>query len=178
MDKNTEISVNIHDKREFACSQCPRSYSRIDHLSRHARSHLLSNPYQCDICHRGFSRRDLLQRHKTIHEARGGLPRKLDRQGRTSRACLACGMAKLKCNESKPCSRCLSRQIPCKSLPDRRRQPRPKNTTLSPCLSNRTAIPLRRSADVAWAQSTRDPCLTNRQLDDYPPSIPGFREQT
>ncbi|XRM45266.1 hypothetical protein ABZX51_008366 [Aspergillus tubingensis] len=85
-------------------------------------------------------------------------------------------MAKLKCNESKPCSRCLSRQIPCKSLPDRRRQPRPKNTTLSPCLSNRTAIPLRRSADVAWAQSTRDPCLTNRQLDDHPPSIPGFRE--
>jgi hypothetical protein len=54
--------------RPFRCSQCDRSFTRIDHLHRHKLSHVRYNKFICSRCRRAFVRLDVLQRHQTrIH---------------------------------------------------------------------------------------------------------------
>ncbi|KAI4854439.1 hypothetical protein E4T44_00175 [Aureobasidium sp. EXF-8845] len=40
----------------FQCTVCQRAFSRIDHLSRHVRTHTLEKPYNCEFCEKKFSR--------------------------------------------------------------------------------------------------------------------------
>ncbi|KAK8231817.1 c6 zinc finger domain-containing protein [Phyllosticta capitalensis] len=108
----------------FQCTECKRSYTRVDHLARHVRSHLQEKPFQCDVCHKGFGRPDLLKRHATCHDtdANGAKRQKrtLVQSSRVSQACKSCAYAKLKCEDEKPCKRCRNKGIECESNSDHR----------------------------------------------------------
>ncbi|PSN64644.1 hypothetical protein BS50DRAFT_557290 [Corynespora cassiicola Philippines] len=102
----------------FQCSYCQRSFSRVDHLSRHIRSHTQERPYSCRICGKDFARIDLMKRHTTQHSVNTSnrrLTRKLATQTgrRVNQACKACATSKLKCSDGKPCHRCVRKNLVC-----------------------------------------------------------------
>ncbi|KAH7156053.1 c6 zinc finger domain-containing protein [Dactylonectria macrodidyma] len=101
----------------YQCTQCQRTYTRVDHLARHVRSHLQERPFQCQTCQKCFGRADLLKRHMQLHEEDGS-KRKRPRlvgphQSRVSAACQACATAKVRCDDDKPCMRCQQLHIQC-----------------------------------------------------------------
>ncbi|KAB2578680.1 Zinc finger protein [Lasiodiplodia theobromae] len=124
----------------FQCTECKRSYTRVDHLARHVRSRscpcvprshpsltastdLQEKPFQCDVCHKGFGRPDLLKRHATCHDTDANAKRQkrtLTQSSRVSQACKSCAYAKLKCEDEKPCKRCQNKGITCESNSDSR----------------------------------------------------------
>ncbi|QGA20917.1 hypothetical protein EYB26_008627 [Talaromyces marneffei] len=107
----------------YQCGKCSQTYKRIDHLSRHVRTHTQEKPYQCHVCAKKFGRIDLLSRHSALHNAdndnssssrkrrRGANDRSIP--ARTSQACAACAGNHLRCDETKPCGRCQRRNIVC-----------------------------------------------------------------
>lgn len=103
----------------YACRDCGRSYSRPEHLVRHVQTHTLGRRFVCDICQKSFARKDLLRRHVANHA--NDTPAKRRKlasspgQGRVSYACRACASARVKCDEEKPCKRCVTRNITCVS---------------------------------------------------------------
>ncbi|KAL2833130.1 hypothetical protein BJY01DRAFT_94919 [Aspergillus pseudoustus] len=96
---------NLHQ-----CPHCDRAYERPDHLARHLDSHRNERTFQCPTCHRGFNRRDVLQRHRLIHTD-GKLITK--HKGRVIEACEECAIAKVSCDNSRPCKRCQRKNVPC-----------------------------------------------------------------
>ncbi|KAL3445031.1 hypothetical protein BJX65DRAFT_165665 [Aspergillus insuetus] len=92
------------------CPHCDRAYERPDHLARHLDSHRNERTFQCPTCHRGFNRRDVLQRHRLIHTD-GKLITK--HKGRVLEACEECAVAKVSCDNSRPCNRCQRKDVPC-----------------------------------------------------------------
>ncbi|KAH7022105.1 c6 zinc finger domain-containing protein [Ilyonectria destructans] len=101
----------------FQCSACQRTFTRVDHLARHVRSHLQERPFQCQTCNKTFGRPDLLKRHAACHEGDEKSGKRQKRQHhqslRVSQACKPCATAKLKCDDEKPCGRCTQRGITC-----------------------------------------------------------------
>ncbi|KAH8682857.1 hypothetical protein BGZ60DRAFT_398838 [Tricladium varicosporioides] len=118
---------NSNGRGQFQCGTCSQSYSRLDHLARHVRSHTHEKPYRCDTCGKQFSRVDLLRRHTLVHNpAPNDASNKRRRTGsttslplRASKACEACAEHHLKCEDEKPCRRCLRREIACVVAPRR-----------------------------------------------------------
>lgn len=103
----------------YQCADCQRRYSRPEHLARHIQTHTLGKRFFCDICTKAFARADLLKRHAANHntDSEGTKKRKrigtLPAAGRVTHACRACATARVKCEESKPCSRCRNRNLSC-----------------------------------------------------------------
>lgn len=104
----------------YACRDCGRSYSRPEHLVRHVQTHTLGRRFACDICKKSFARKDLLRRHVANHE--NDTPNKKRRRttsspgpGRVSQACRPCATARVKCDDTKPCQRCINRKLTCVS---------------------------------------------------------------
>lgn len=103
----------------YACRDCGRSYSRPEHLVRHVQTHTLGRRFTCDICQKSFARKDLLRRHVANHD--NDSPKKRRRTttspgaGRVSHACRSCAVARVKCDDQKPCKRCVSRKLTCVS---------------------------------------------------------------
>ncbi|KAL4863657.1 hypothetical protein BDV12DRAFT_201848 [Aspergillus spectabilis] len=99
----------------YQCSHCHRQFSRIDHLSRHVRTHTHEKPFSCGVCGKAFSRNDLLKRHGCRHASRRrfDLSKPLGLASRVSQACKACAASKVKCDDTKPCGRCLKKDMPC-----------------------------------------------------------------
>ncbi|PWY75140.1 hypothetical protein BO70DRAFT_102718 [Aspergillus heteromorphus CBS 117.55] len=54
--------------KRFKCQQCSKSYTKLEHLTRHERTHSNTRPFRCDDCGRSFGRADVLGRHKRLHE--------------------------------------------------------------------------------------------------------------
>ncbi|KAL3441950.1 hypothetical protein BJX65DRAFT_321753 [Aspergillus insuetus] len=126
----------------FQCGTCAQSFTRIDHLGRHVRSRKLPTPKrsrtgaQCATsdsvaCETSplvsgsptNAHSDLLSRHSALHNPQREAPAaKRRRNGanvapsRASKACEACAVDHLRCDDEKPCRRCQRRGIPC-SLP-------------------------------------------------------------
>ncbi|KAK0747035.1 hypothetical protein B0T18DRAFT_369780 [Schizothecium vesticola] len=103
----------------FQCGLCSSQYKRLDHLSRHVRSHTQTKPYQCHVCAKAFGRTDLLKRHLAAHGVDNGPNRRQaaralrDTPVRVSQACRACATNHLRCSEPKPCRRCIERETEC-----------------------------------------------------------------
>ncbi|KAI9374891.1 hypothetical protein BJX61DRAFT_237816 [Aspergillus egyptiacus] len=61
--------------QSLRCSVCSRTFSRLEHLHRHARTHTGERPFKC-ACGLSFTRRDLLTRHRRLrHPSRQDTPR-------------------------------------------------------------------------------------------------------
>ncbi|KAG5974656.1 hypothetical protein E4U55_008118, partial [Claviceps digitariae] len=101
----------------YACRDCGRSYSRPEHLVRHVRIHTLGRRFSCGICQKSFARKDLLSRHVANHENNSSSKRRrkntIPGAGRVSQACRPCAAARVKCDDSKPCRRCVKRKLSC-----------------------------------------------------------------
>ncbi|KJZ79034.1 hypothetical protein HIM_01807 [Hirsutella minnesotensis 3608] len=103
----------------YACRDCGRSYSRPEHLVRHVQTHTLGRRFTCEICQRAFARKDLLRRHVANHENDSSQKRRRTASspgaGRVTQACRPCAAARVKCDETKPCRRCVNRKLTCVS---------------------------------------------------------------
>src|SRR5579859_1511010 len=47
-------------KRVHVCKTCDRAFNRLEHLTRHERSHTREKPFECAECARKFARRYVL----------------------------------------------------------------------------------------------------------------------
>lgn len=103
----------------YACRDCGRSYSRPEHLVRHVQTHTLGRRFICEICQKSFARKDLLRRHVANHANDSPAKRRRKQTssgpGRVSQACRPCATARVKCEETKPCKRCVSKNLECVS---------------------------------------------------------------
>ncbi|CAI6303947.1 unnamed protein product [Periconia digitata] len=115
MQSTMEIVTPVADEKErlFQCSTCQRSFTRIDHLMRHVRSHTKEKPYICPTCEKGFARIDLLKRHSENHKSKRAR-KEIVRQSRVVQACEECSNLHLRCTDDKPCTRCLKKNITCR----------------------------------------------------------------
>ncbi|KAL5313528.1 hypothetical protein ACEPPN_017948 [Leptodophora sp. 'Broadleaf-Isolate-01'] len=51
----------------FQCPKCPKTFSRIENLTRHQANHEEVGKFSCVVCKKRFTRSDLLNRHRRIH---------------------------------------------------------------------------------------------------------------
>jgi hypothetical protein len=62
-------SPKMEKPRPHICRTCDRSFTRLEHLKRHVRSHTKEKPFSCPHCASCFARRDLLLRHqRKLHQ--------------------------------------------------------------------------------------------------------------
>ncbi|KAB8297286.1 hypothetical protein EYC80_002643 [Monilinia laxa] len=88
----------------FKCMICGQTFGRVEHLTRHERSHSREGWLRVmggDLC-------DALRRHELVHKRT-----KRSSLGRGARACSACAIARRKCSGGNPCEGCVKRSIEC-----------------------------------------------------------------
>jgi len=64
-EEGNEVKYNTLEKHE--CDICLRTYSSIQSLKTHKRSHQSEKSFQCETCFKCFSERSTLKRHMYIH---------------------------------------------------------------------------------------------------------------
>ncbi|EPE34797.1 C2H2 and C2HC zinc finger [Glarea lozoyensis ATCC 20868] len=137
---NSQIERVGSDKATHQCPLCPRKYERADHLSRHLKTHENARSHRCNQCSKRFNRADLLSRHESSHNRTPG--KRKDDGDRVLVACRACIASKSKCQDEKPCVRCVTKGIRCEVSPNRARAQSTslhKNPAASASFGNRSS---------------------------------------
>ncbi|KAH8384363.1 zinc finger protein OZF [Drosophila serrata] len=64
--KNHITTAHEH-RKQFSCSQCPKSFALKERLRLHMRLHSGEKPYPCALCDKKFARGGQLQQHMVSH---------------------------------------------------------------------------------------------------------------
>ncbi|KAK5990311.1 Transcription factor [Cladobotryum mycophilum] len=173
-----------------ACEFCPRTYSRPEHLVRHVQTHTLGRRFFCDICQKAFARKDLLTRHVANHQ--NDSPNKRRRitsstdAVRVSQACRSCASARVKCDDKKPCRRCVDRQLTCVSpsepgsvaaVHQAHSQAQTLTNLISTSNSRLHSLPVPNNSSVA-STSRESTSSCSPTSHDQPRSVPGSSAST
>ncbi|KAL3485820.1 hypothetical protein BJX62DRAFT_229210 [Aspergillus germanicus] len=110
------------------CDVCQATFTRQEHLNRHARSHTTEKPFHCSTCGKRFARLDVLHRHSQSHA-----PKTTPTDG-SSRACKECAVSRVRCPRGNPCERCQQRELQCVYPMARKRKVDPAPTPRGPAL--------------------------------------------
>lgn len=60
-------TADTQEVRTYNCSNCPKTFSRINHLLIHQRTHTGEKPFQCGVCNQSFTHKNSLTIHMRGH---------------------------------------------------------------------------------------------------------------
>ena len=60
-------TVESQEVKSYNCESCPKTFSRINHLLIHQRTHTGEKPYQCGVCFQSFTHKNSLTIHMRGH---------------------------------------------------------------------------------------------------------------
>ncbi|OJJ31300.1 hypothetical protein ASPWEDRAFT_45253 [Aspergillus wentii DTO 134E9] len=99
------------------CPICPQKFAKLQHLKRHASTHVDEKPYPCEFCGSEYKRSDALRRHWktcTARVASGNQIPKRSISGKRKQACDRCAERKRACNQGDPCGECALQEVECR----------------------------------------------------------------